>query len=321
MIDDLRTEIQEELLKTSDFVQSQILKEPYKYMISHGGKRFRPLLTLLTTGIFSGNHIKSKNQAIAMELLHNFTLVHDDIMDRSPLRRGELTIYKKWNDTIAILLGDLVIGIACKVFKNGLDVDIMNSMSIFNESLIEVCMGQAFDLEYSETQNINLNQYWKMIEQKTSSLIRASLLIGGKIGGASEENMIKLNKIGTELGLAFQLQDDLLDLTGNAEVFGKKVGQDLIEGKKTFFIIESNNYYNSSNNRKLLDKFFLNHGIDDVDIDEMIKLISDSGALEKGRNEIHNKFNFIYDTLETLPQNIYNEQLKYLLHSYSERVI
>ncbi len=303
------------------YISTNKLKTAYNYLISNGGKRFRPLMVNLSTALFTGNHLMSINQAVALELLHNFTLVHDDIMDKSPLRRGKETIYKKWNDTTAILLGDLILGLSCKKLKSGLTPEQgMKAMEYFNHGLVEVCDGQAFDLEFEERDDITIDEYKSMIDKKTGSLIRTSLVIGGIVGNATDAEIDKLSELGTELGQAFQLQDDLLDLIGSNK-FGKKIGQDIIEGKKTYLIITANSIAKDDEHISLLKKFYTNNGLEESEVEAMRTMLTDIGVIDEVKGLIDVHFSNAFEIIRSLSQNNYADILIEILEKYKKRVV
>ena len=303
------------------YISTDKLKSAYDYLISNGGKRFRPLMTNLSTALFSNNHLMSINQSVAIELLHNFTLVHDDIMDKSPLRRGKETIYQKWDDTTAILLGDLILGLSCTKLKYNLTPEQgMKAMEVFNYGLVEVCDGQAYDLEFEERNDITLDEYRLMIDKKTGSLIRTSLVIGGIVGNAGEKQLKKLSELGTELGQAFQLQDDLLDLIGSNQ-FGKKIGQDIIEGKKTYLIIKANLTAIENSDKELLKKFYDNNGLEENEVDKMRDMLTRLGVIDEVKELISLHFNNAFKIIKDLSQNTYADVMIAILDKYKSRVV
>jgi len=320
--EEIINEVNLRLLKIKDSVNTIKLKESYEYLIVNGGKRFRPLMTTLSCAMFTSNPLEALDQGVAIELLHNFTLVHDDIMDKSPLRRGKETIYQKWDDTTAILLGDLILGLSCKRLKMGLSPrQGMKAMNVFNSGLVEVCDGQGYDLDFETRTDISIEEYNMMIERKTGSLIKTSFVIGGIVGKANEEELNKLALVGNELGKAFQLQDDLLDIVGNTNEFGKKVGQDIVEGKKTYLIIRANEKATNENHRTLLNKFFLESGLPDESIIDMKNLFVELGIIEEVKTLINEKFDFIFSMIKEIRDNEYSELLIGLLKEYKNRVV
>lgn len=322
LTEEIILDVNKKLMEIETSINTKQLKESYRYLISNGGKRFRPLMTTLSCALFTNNPKLALDQGVAIELLHNFTLVHDDIMDKSPLRRGKETIYKKWDDTIAILLGDLILGLSCVRLKNGLNQEqSMLAMSTFNSGLVEVCDGQGFDLEFETRTDITIEEYEMMIERKTGSLIKTSFVIGGIVGNASPNELKKLSLIGYELGKAFQLQDDLLDIVGNTKEFGKKVGQDIIEGKKTFLILKSQEKATSSEHKDLLKEFFDNSGLPESSVDNMREMFIELGIIDEIKQLINKKFDFVFKSINEIRQNEYSELLIGLLNEYKNRVV
>ncbi len=243
MIPDLQNKISAAVEKFSTSLANTPpeLYEPIRYMLSLGGKRIRPLFVLTACKLYKEETEKALSSALAVELFHNFTLVHDDIMDNAPIRRGQPTVHQKWNNNVAILSGDVMMVKAIQLISDSkLEPQILiNVLSTFNEMAIGVCEGQQLDLNYEQSYKISIPQYLKMIELKTAVLLAASLKIGGLIGGASDEDAKHLYEFGKNIGIAFQLQDDLLDVYGEEGKFGKIKGGDIIANKKTFLLIKA----------------------------------------------------------------------------------
>ncbi|MGN7889585.1 polyprenyl synthetase family protein [Dyadobacter endophyticus] len=215
------------------------LYEPITYIMSLGGKRFRPLLTLLAASIFDTDIEKATKPAMAVEVFHNFTLMHDDIMDRAPLRRGMPTVHEKWNANTAILSGDVML---IRAYDLLLDVPQDKFRSVlmrFNQTAAEVCEGQQLDMNFETRWDVTEEEYIGMIRLKTSVLLGFALELGGMITGADEETTKLLYSAGENMGIGFQLKDDLLDVYGDPAKFGKQVGGDIIANKKTFLLIEA----------------------------------------------------------------------------------
>ncbi|MFO8022655.1 MAG: polyprenyl synthetase family protein [Perlabentimonas sp.] len=215
------------------------LYEPIKYTVSSGGKRIRPVLVLAATNLFSDSIDKALSPALAIELFHNFTLIHDDIMDDAPLRRNQPTVYSKWGSNVAILSGDALNILAYQLLSKTDKEYLGKVLNIFNSIALGVCDGQQLDMDFESAQYVTEEEYIGMIEQKTSILLKGALQIGGVIGGASNADVINLGEFGRNLGLAFQLQDDLLDAYGDEKSFGKKIGGDILANKKTFLTIKA----------------------------------------------------------------------------------
>jgi geranylgeranyl diphosphate synthase, type II len=215
------------------------LYEPIRYIMSLGGKRLRPTLLLMACDLFNGKILKAVDPAIGIELFHNFTLMHDDIMDNAPLRRGHPTVHSKWNKAAAILSGDVMLVEAYKMLMNVDDTLLRQVLEIFNATAQGVCEGQQIDMNFEQLDGVSVAEYLEMISLKTAVLLAGSLKIGALIGGASKENAELLYNFGKNLGIAFQLQDDILDVYGDPDKFGKQVGGDIIANKKTFLLINA----------------------------------------------------------------------------------
>ena len=220
--------------------EPEYLYEPVRYALSAGGKRIRPVMCLMSAEMFGANTDMAVDTAIGLEIFHNFTLLHDDIMDKSDLRRGRPTVHKKWTDNIAILSGDLMSLVACRcAAKTKVNRDAV--LDTFLQTAIEICEGQQYDMDFETDNNVTVDDYMKMINLKTAVLLAGSLKIGALIAGASDSDCENIYQYGRHAGLAFQLQDDLLDTYGDAAVFGKPIGGDIAENKKTFLLINALN--------------------------------------------------------------------------------
>jgi len=215
------------------------LYDPIRYIMDLGGKRLRPLMTLLATYLFTDDWQKALKPAVAVEVFHNFTLMHDDIMDQAPLRRGQPTVHEKWNHNIAILSGDVMLVNAYELL---LDVEtpiLKRVLARFNRTAAEVCEGQQLDMNFETRDNVTEAEYIEMIKLKTSVLLGFALELGGLIACADDASVAHLREGGINIGIGFQLKDDLLDVYGDPVKFGKQVGGDIIANKKTFMLIEA----------------------------------------------------------------------------------
>lgn len=227
----------ENYLAQTDFpAEPELLFAPIGYSLSGGGKRLRPMLVLLSCGIFSDNVQQSLPAAAAVEVFHNFTLLHDDIMDNASMRRGKPSVFAKWGQNVAILSGDAMLIYAYRLLSGVNGALLPRILQTFNDMALEVCEGQQYDMDFEQKQKVSVVEYMHMIELKTSVLLSGSAVIGALLGGASEEDCRRLRRFAIELGLAFQLQDDLLDSYGD-ERLGKAIGGDILEGKKTFLMV------------------------------------------------------------------------------------
>ncbi len=288
------------------------LYDPIKYTIGFGGKRLRPIITLLGCELFSNDYAKAMPQAIAIELFHNFTLIHDDIMDDAPIRRGKETVYKKWDSNIAILSGDTLFALAYQYAQQA-DKEIVHKiLNVFNQTAIEVCEGQQFDLNFETAENVSVNDYVNMIKLKTGVLFGASLKIGAIIGGASDEDADLLYEFGLNIGLGFQLKDDLLDTFGNEGVFGKKTGGDIVTNKKTFLFIKALDVSDEQTRNELLELYSFKDIDNEIKIKKVIDIFLKNGV-DKAANEVID--NFFISGLEKLDKiNISPEKKQYLLN-------
>ena len=215
------------------------LYEPIDYALSTGGKRLRPILLLMGANMFSDNIQKAIMPALGIEVFHNFTLLHDDIMDRATVRRNQPTVHRKWNVNTAILSGDAMFIKAYEYLLNYQGPNMQQVLQVFNHTALKVCEGQQYDMNYEQTAEVGEPDYLKMIGLKTAALIGGSLQIGALTGGAGEQEARRLHDFGWNLGIAFQLQDDYLDTFGDPKIFGKSIGGDILAGKKTFLYVKA----------------------------------------------------------------------------------
>ncbi|MDA3780581.1 MAG: polyprenyl synthetase family protein [Bacteroidales bacterium] len=238
-IDELQKLINEYISKINFDKEPNLLYQPITYTIGTGGKRIRPALVLLACNVFSDNIEPAIKPAIGLEIFHNFTLLHDDVMDNADVRRNKSTVHKKWDNNVAILSGDAMFIKAYEYFLNNDYDNFKEVLRVFNSTAIEVCEGQQYDMDFEKRIDVTEKEYLEMIRLKTSVLIAASLKIGALIGGADTKNANFLYEFGINIGLGFQLQDDMLDTFGDEKVFGKKIGGDIIANKKTYLLIKS----------------------------------------------------------------------------------
>ena len=215
------------------------LYEPIRYIMNLGGKRLRPLLTLLGYQLYNEDTPSVIPAAAAVEVFHNFTLMHDDIMDEAPLRRGQATVHEKWNPNVAILSGDVMLIRVYDLLLNLPDVYVKKAMAAFNHTAAEVCEGQQIDMNFETRDDVTVEEYLDMIRRKTAVLLGFALQLGGLLGGADRFDQKLLYRFGVNMGIGFQLKDDLLDVYGDQAKFGKQVGGDIIANKKTFLLIEA----------------------------------------------------------------------------------
>jgi len=242
--------------------QPASLYEPNEYFLRLGGKRVRPVLCLMGNELFDDIIPDAWYAATAIELFHNFTLIHDDIMDKAPLRRGKQTVHTKYNDSTALLAGDVMLVRAYEYLNKISPAYLSKVLSLFNRTAIEVCEGQQMDMDYESQTNVNMNDYLRMIELKTSVALAASLKVGGLLGGGGERNQNLLYEFGKKLGVAFQVQDDYLDAFGDKNKTGKQVGGDILANKKTFLLIHA---MESASHKKELEQLIKKNSSDKVE--------------------------------------------------------
>jgi geranylgeranyl diphosphate synthase type II len=276
--------------------------EPVRYIMSQGGKRVRPVLTLLSAEACGATRESALPAALAVELLHNFTLVHDDIMDRSEKRRGRDTVYVRFGDNAAILSGDVLLGLAMRALNRSaaLAPQPLRLHEAFTTGLIDVCDGQALDLEYMERENVSVDDYFRMIERKTAALLELSVAFGAGVAGASSEHTTALNTFAREVGVAFQMQDDILDLTGSEE-FGKAPGGDIVEGKRTWLMLTARARATSGTHRTLLDRFFTERGLPREELPAVISMLDELGVLHDARKDVSRRSEASHAALHILP--------------------
>lgn len=246
------------------------LYEPITYLMQLGGKRLRPALVLMATDLFDGEIKKAIPAALAIETFHNFTLMHDDIMDKAPLRRGKQTVHVKWSESVAILSGDVMF---VEAFKLMIQVEaniLPQVLKVFNNTAVGVCEGQQIDMNFETSTEVSIADYLEMIRLKTAVLLGGALKIGALIGNSSVTDADKLYDFGVNLGIAFQLQDDILDVYGDPEKFGKQVGGDILANKKTFLLIKAKALASENQLKEL--NYWLN--ITDINHPEKVKAVT-----------------------------------------------
>jgi len=284
---DYQSEVEGALQRAlAEFTDPTWLYKPVRYLFEGGGKRIRPILTLLACESVGGERAAALPAAVAVELLHNFTLVHDDIMDSSDKRRGRDTVHVKWNQNVAILSGDVMMGMAMRLLMRSAHhapkpLDVIDA---FSTGLIEVCDGQAMDLAFMERDDVTPEEYFTMIEKKTARLLEMSVAIGANVGGATNGRVQALRDFARHIGVAFQMQDDILDLTGS-EAFGKSAGGDIVEGKRTWLMLECTRRVHedvsaAAQHRHLISAFFSNNGLPRELVPDVVSMINTYRVLD-----------------------------------------
>ncbi len=271
--------IEEKLKKLFDGKQPKSLYRPSDYIMQSGGKRLRPFLVLLGAKAVGGKFSQAYNAALAVEVLHNFTLVHDDIMDNANKRRGRDTLHIKYDVNTAILTGDSLTAYAYKLLLKDCNGNTKEILSTFTDGVIEICEGQSYDKDFETQKKVTLDEYLLMIQKKTAALVEMCCALGGLVAGGNKKQVNNLKRFGKYLGLAFQLQDDLLDIFADENKFGKKVGGDLMEGKKTYLFLRALEKARG-NDKKMLQKVIENKGIRSNQINKYRELYERLGVFD-----------------------------------------
>jgi len=291
------------------------LYDPLRYILGIGGKRIRPLLALMSCDLFNEDPKKALGAAMAVEYFHNFSLIHDDIMDQADVRRGQETVHKKWNVNVGILSGDALLVKAYQQLDD-YPAELFKPLTqLFSMTAIEVCEGQQYDVDFEDLNEVSKEDYIEMIRLKTAVLLGASLKMGALVAMASEKDAELIYKFGIDLGIAFQLQDDYLDSFGDAEHFGKRIGGDIINNKKTILFIEALKQSNSEQKDQLMKLYRLR---DDSrqKIDEVKSIFEDSGAKTETLSLIEYYTSRAFDTLDQISVKSQNKQELKSLASY-----
>ena len=294
------------------------LYEPIEYILGLGGKRMRPVLTLMASEVFDTDYKVALPAAMAVEVFHNFSLVHDDIMDDAPLRRGQETVHEKWNINTGILSGDAMLILAYQYFEQYEPTVFRDLAKLFSKTALEVCEGQQWDVDFEERNNVTIPEYLKMIEYKTAVLVAAAMKMGAIVAKTSEKEAELIYDFGLNLGLAFQLQDDFLDAFGDPETFGKQVGGDIIENKKTFLYIKALEFSNPEKASELRELFNLQLEDNTKKIETAKAIFIESGAAKATQEAIEM---YTYKAFETLDKMDINPEKKNILKKFGENLM
>lgn len=276
------------------------LYEPIDYILGLGGKRMRPVLTLMAAEVFDVSFEKALPAATAVEVFHNFSLVHDDIMDDAPLRRGKVTVHEKWNLNTGILSGDAMLILAYQYFENYEPAIFKELAKLFSKTALEVCEGQQYDVDFETREDVTIPDYLKMIEYKTAVLVGAAMKMGAIIAQTSKENADLIYDFGLNLGIAFQLQDDYLDCFGNPKTFGKQVGGDIIENKKTYLYLKAMEFAKADEREQLLHLYSIQPEDNSDKIDSVKEFFMHTGASIATQNAIEDFTSKAFETLERM---------------------
>lgn len=309
----------------SNHFQSLVLKnepsnlyEPIRYILSLGGKRLRPVLTLMASEVFDTDCKNALAAATAVEVFHNFSLIHDDIMDDAPLRRGNETVHEKWDINTGILSGDAMLILAYQYFEEYEPSIFRELAKLFSKTALEVCEGQQYDVDFETRDEVTIPEYLKMIEYKTAVLVGAAMKMGAIVAQTSEENANLIYDFGLNLGLAFQLQDDYLDAFGDPKTFGKQVGGDIIENKKTYLYLKALEFASEDKRKQLTHLFSIQPDDNTSKIDSVKEIFDSTGASEATKKAIKE---YTLKAFEILQKLDISDDKKDKLQSFGENLM
>ncbi len=294
------------------------LYEPIEYILGLGGKRMRPVLTLMAAEVFDTNYKTALPAAMAVEVFHNFSLVHDDIMDDAPLRRGQVTVHEKWDLNTGILSGDAMLILAYQYFEQYEPEVFRDLAKLFSKTALEVCEGQQWDVDFEQRNNVTIPEYLKMIEYKTAVLVAAAMKMGAIVAKTSEKEGDLIYDFGLNLGLAFQLQDDYLDAFGDPKTFGKQVGGDIIENKKTYLYLKALEFSTPEKASELEKLFSLQLEDNSEKIETAKTIFNESGASKSTQEAIEM---YTFKAFETLEKMDISAEKKSILKTFGENLM
>jgi len=310
--------IDSRIFELIDKTEPELLYEPVRYALQSGGKRLRPVLLLWACEAVNGDIENAVDAAAAVEIVHNFTLVHDDIMDRDELRRGRETVYKHWNESVAILTGDAMLVKAYQTLTAILKPDTFPIFDEFSRAILDICEGQIMDMNFETRNNVSLDEYFRMIDNKTAQLFSLACTLGAKLGRGTDKQIAMMQQYGIAIGHAFQIQDDLLDVMADENVFGKDVGSDLYKDKKTFLIIHARESASEKQAKQLDNKLhLLKNG--QTSVNEILAVLKEIGTIDAAKNEIRKALNTAGQSLEPLPESQARHYLNELIKTIEHR--
>jgi geranylgeranyl diphosphate synthase, type II len=312
MIEGFATRVETALLDLDLDGDLSILDDPIRYVLAGGGKRLRPVLLLLAANLWLEDDTPAMPAALSVEVFHNFTLVHDDIMDHSTSRRGRETVHVRWDESTAILSGDYMLALAYRLLAESPAQHLPQLLASFHRMVRLLCEGQALDKQFETRRDVGIEDYFRMIHAKTGALIVCALEMGGIIGGAGERDLETLRSAGRHIGRAFQMQDDLLDLTATDARWGKPVGGDLIEAKRTFILLRAIERSTGSE-RQWFDSIIENGGLDPSLVPEARERLRRLGVLDDAASEVDRHSELALSALGTLPRHAARDALAGLI--------
>lgn len=308
----------EYLAQYSILKEPKTLYEPIHYILNLGGKRLRPVLTLMTSEIFGVDYTKALDAALSIEVFHNFSLIHDDIMDGAPLRRGQETVHKKWDLNTGILSGDAMLIMTYQLLENYNEETFKSLTQLFGKTAIRVCEGQQYDIDFENELDVSVQDYLKMIEYKTAVLVGAAMQMGAIVAKATNADQESIYEFGKNLGIAFQLQDDFLDIFGNPDTIGKQIGGDIIENKKTFLYLNALETLKGENYKQLQAYYSNKIKHDSKRVEKVKQLFIISGSDAAIKSEIRNYTEKAFSVLDAI--NI-SEAKKTVLKTFGRQLM
>lgn len=317
-ISDYKEQFLAHLEKKVQVAEPKNLYTPVQYILDLGGKRLRPILVLMGVSAFGKDYKKGLDAALAVEVFHNFTLLHDDIMDAAPVRRGKPTVHERWDTNTAILSGDAMMIMANQLLESYEGATFKKLMQLFSKTAIEVCEGQQYDMDFETRNDVTIPEYIEMIRLKTSVLVAAALKMGAIIADASDADARKIYDFGLNLGLAFQLQDDYLDAFGDPKTFGKQVGGDIIENKKTYLYLQALANGTAAQKDRLIALFSESVNDTTAKVDEVKKIFSLTGSDQRTRAEIAAYTEKAFSVLDSLE---ISEKSRAVLRLFGEQLM
>lgn len=298
-LDSYRTLVEERIASYIQPADPKGLYEPMNYIMKQGGKRMRPALTLMAAELFGTDCKAALDAALAVEVFHNFSLVHDDIMDEAPLRRGKPTVHHKWDVNTGILSGDALLIKAYQLFESYEPATMSALVRLFSTTALQVCEGQQYDVEFEDRASVAMEEYIRMIEYKTAVLLGAALQMGAIVADQDQTNQEALYQFGVLLGIAFQIKDDYLDAFGNPESFGKQVGGDILENKKTFLFIKAQEL-GQADQKAALDQWYSSSEASEEKVEQVKLIFQNTGAVLATREAIAEYTQRAFDQLDTI---------------------
>ncbi len=319
LVEALRVDVEDALASLIPEQDPDILYAPARYVLSGGGKRLRPVLLLLTAEAFGARRQDAMPAALAVEVFHNFTLVHDDIMDNAATRRGNPTIHTKWDESTAILSGDYLMGLSYKLLAETPAGNQAAMQRVYHRMVQLLCEGQALDKAFETRSDVTVDEYIRMIDGKTAALLEAVFELGGLIGGCDAAAQEKLQLLGRAVGRAFQIQDDLLDITASTAKWGKKIGGDLIEGKKTYLLLRALESENEVM-RAFFEKIVIHNGLAEDKIPKAKQLLEENGILNDAKEAVLHHTSIAQDCMQVLGDSEAAATVRWLLDAMQTRL-